>query len=437
MTNEQPTIDDILARVKTYLKSELDAVNPTEQNSLVFSLCVAMANLSNDLNSEIYLDVIPNSFPQTAKSEADITKFSSWKNVRRVQASSASGKITAFGTVGTVIPAGSDLGVNNITYKTQSNAEINTDIIGITSATCNGKTVTITTVSNHNFASNIPVEIAGITPIEYNGTYVISASDDNAFTYSVPNTIESAGSGALMQASADIAVLSIYGTTAGANTNLLSGDGLTFMDSIEGLNNTAYVQFSNIAGGVDLEPFPTWQARIIERFRNPITVFNANNIKLQACKIVGVTKVWVRECTPTVGNVTVYFIRGNDTNIIPDANECLRVKAKILELRNVKDSGDDVFVLAPTATNTPITISNLIPNTVAMKTAVKNALTAVFQDFGEEGAVLKVQKLKTAISASFDPETGVAIEDFTLVAPTADIGCDIGVLPTLGTVTFA
>jgi hypothetical protein len=97
-------------------------------------------------------------------------------------------------------------------------------VININKIECNGKTVSVTTASKHNFASNIPVTIAGCVTENFNGTFPITATGENAFTYNIEETTtatENIGS-----ASATIAVLNLRSQSAGANTNLSNGDSL-------------------------------------------------------------------------------------------------------------------------------------------------------------------------------------------------------------------
>ena len=190
----------------------------------------------------------------------------------------------------------------------------------------------------------------------------------------------------------------------------------------------------------NIESFSSWKDKTVDRYRNPITAFNVEMIKQTLLAIAGITKVWVYEITPEVGQVTIYFIRGNDDTIIPDYNEIQTAKEAVLKLRTVKDDPDDVFVLAPTQKVVNFTFSNVVPNTSTMKQAIKNSLKQFFEDevdLGDDNyTTLTLKELNSAIGNSFDSETGAKLQDYTMSLPSSNISLNFGELPVLGDVTF-
>ena len=430
-----PEIEEIISRCKTYIKSELLTANPTDQNSVIYSLIVALANLSNDNNKQILLDILPNVFPQYCKSESALSNFATLKNVPKTLATVSSGKVTIQGDEDTVIPLGTEFVANSIEYKTQASVQISNETITLSSLSVNGTLVTATTASSHNFASNLTITIAGATHSALNGSFVITSTGLNTFTYSIESTLTATETSGLT-ASGNIAVLSIKSQTTGSDTNLENGDAVAIVNAISGLNANAYVQFSGVSGGTVDESFEEWQKNVVDRYQNPITYFNENNIKTTAKSVSGVTKVWVYPITPSVGQVTVYFIRGNDDDIIPDVNEVEKVATKIKALRTVKDDPDDVFVYAPTPVTVNFTFSSISPNTPTMKDAIRNAIKQLFEDNVDLGVNLTSRDYNNAIGNSFDLETGTKLQSYTLTNPTGDITIASGRLPVLGTITF-
>lgn len=130
------------------------------------------------------------------------------------------------------------------------------------------------------------------------------------------------------------------------------------------------------------------------------------------------------------------FVRDNDTNIIPDTNEILKVKNAISELRTVKDDSADIFVYAPTPKEINFTFSEIYPNTPTMKTAIENSIKQLFEDNTDLGIDLSLDKIKSAIQNSFDLETGKQLDYYTLDEPDTDIVCSENELPVLGTINF-
>lgn len=432
-----PSIEEIIDREKTYVKEVLNSLNPTDQNTFLYSLLVAMANLSNDNNMQLKIDIIPNSFVTTCKTEEALQPFADVKSVPKNLATISSGKAVISGIAGTVIPIGTNFIANDVKYRQGATVEIAEQSIEISSISANGKTVTVETASNHNFASNIPITISGCDTEAFNGTFsTVTVTGEDKFTYSIEDTV-TATETSIGTATATIAVLNLRSQTYGANTELKNGDSLAIDGQIAGVNNNAYTMYSGISGGTDDEAFEEWKDRVVYRYQHPITYFNKANIITAVKAISGNTRVWVKECTPTVGQVTVYFVRDNDANIIPDSNEIAKAKEAVVALRTVKDSDSDVFVYAPTAKTVNFNISNVVPNTATMKTAIENNIKQFFDDNVDLEATLSLDKIKSAIQSSFDMETGKQLDTYTLSTPSADIVCSTGELPVLGTITFS
>ena len=430
-----PSVNEIIDRCKTYVKGELEQVNATDQNSVLYSLIVALANLSNDCNKQIQLDILPNVFPQYCKSEESLSNHAYIKNVPRTTATPASGKATIQGEKGSVIPLGFVLLANGVQYKTENSIEIQQESIAINSISVNGTLVRVETASNHNFASGLTVTISGAENEVLNGDFLIAVTGLNSFTYSIQQELQADETEDLF-ASANIAVLNIKSTTTGQNTNLSNGDALALNEAIEGVSANAFVQFSGVSGGTNVQDFSSWKDNVVNRYRNPITSFNENNIKQTVLSISGVTRCWVFPTTPEVGQCTVVFIRGNDEDIIPDVHEIDVVKKAVLDLRTVKDDNEDIFVFAPTKKVIDFTFSEIYPNTPTMKTAIENSLKQLFEDEIDLGVNLNEIDYLTAIKSSFDMETGSKLSSFTLSNPEGDIEIGTYEYPVLGTITF-
>lgn len=435
MAYNPPNTQEIIDRLKTYVKSVLGELNPTDQNSFIYSLIVAMANLSNDNNLQLKLDIIPNSFVSTVKNEEALQPFAELKNLPKKLATISEGKCVISGEQNAVIPIGTNFVANNVVYKTTQSVSVNNQSISISNITCNGKTVTVTTASNHNFASNIPVTIAGCSTANFNGTFPVVVIDFDKFTYQISTTTTATETNT-GTASATIAVLTVRSQSTGLDTQLFNGDSLAIEEQIPEVSDSAYTMFSDISGGTDDESYEEWKERIVYRYQNPITYFNVANIVTTARTVEGVTRVWVKEMTPIIGQVTVYFVRDNDTDIIPDANEIEEVETKIKALRTVKDDPADIFVYAPTPKTIDFTFNGINPDTPTMRTAIKNSIQQLFTDNVELETSLSLDKIKSAIQYSYDLESGKQLDTYTLLSPSADVTVNTGELAIMGTVTF-
>src|SRR5262249_29104916 len=68
----------------------------------------------------------------------------------------------------------------------------NVDTYGITSASETGTTVTITTSTAHDFVVGQQVDIAGISPSGYDGTFTVTGVSGSTFTYTAASGLGSA-----------------------------------------------------------------------------------------------------------------------------------------------------------------------------------------------------------------------------------------------------
>jgi len=136
-----------------------------------------------------------------------------------------------------------------------------------------------------------------------------------------------------------------------------------------------------------------------------------------------------------LGQVRVFFVRDNDTSIFPSAGEIADVYSKILEIKPSTMSASDVIVDAPTAVTVNFTFSAITPNTAAMQTAIKSALTDYFNSSANLATDMRAIDYNSVINSVVD-SGGNQLQSFTLTSPTADISVGISELAVLGTVTF-
>jgi uncharacterized phage protein gp47/JayE len=196
------------------------------------------------------------------------------------------------------------------------------------------------------------------------------------------------------------------------------------------------VQFSEIGGGTDLESEDDLRIRVIGRYANPVSTFNVAAIEKQIKEVSGITRVFVEEVTPTAGEVTIYFTRDNDADIIPSSGEVDTAKNKVLEIKPAHVADGDVIVAAPTGVTVPFTFTGLSPNTSTMQAAITANLQALFRDDTIVGEDLLRISYEGAIFQTIDPNTGDGVVSFTLSTPTTDVSITSGELPVLGNITY-
>ena len=96
-----------------------------------------------------------------------------------------------------------------------------------------------------------------------------------------------------------------------------------------------------IGGGTDQETEESLRARMLGRIQNPVAHFNVAAITEKAKVIPGVTRVFVQEVTPAIGQVTTYFMRDNEISPIPTGSEVTKVKDSILEIKPANTASTD------------------------------------------------------------------------------------------------
>lgn len=443
-----PTLESLIETARAEFRRQLPNVDPTVFGSWARGFidgCGAMAHalgfLVRDLEQEL--------FPQTATGEF-LDRWGAYEDLPRNPATGASGFISLNGTVAAVINAGEQFtGSNNVVYSVLSPAAVETVTLLLTSLTRSGATATAVTPTPHRLATGMSMTVSGAVETEYNGTFPVTVTGPNSYTYQVTGTPTTPATGTITETS-NFASLNIQAVTTGPGTNMLAG--ATLNVSLPDLDSLAYVQFSGVGGGADLEQDDAYRDRIIESRSNISGVFTEDQIKIAARTVPGNTRVFVKRpvtalgsgtqglpsYSPAAGQVVVIIVRDNDANIIPTQAVLDQTKAVIIADGKLPahTRADDVFVLAPVAQVVDFVFSAILPNTETMKTAIRNQLIAFFQDSVTFEEDIPAPSYQGAIQNTRDTVTGERLQSFTLSSPTAAIVVADGNIPILGTVTF-
>ena len=427
-----PSLEQIKSRTRSDLSqtTELDA---TIRRSFLRSLADALSSRSFDLNKTIQ-QLVGQLFPQTS-SGAFLRRYGDYQGLPPLEATGSSGKTTITGTVGTSLLAGVKFTSDDVILSLVSAVTISNISVSVSSITRIGTTATVVTAGNHNLATGITTTISGAVETGYNGSFVVTVIDLTSFTYKVTGAPSTPATGTILTAF-DGALADLLSDDFGDSQNLSAGGKVTLSTPVIGISTTSFVGPTGITGGTDAEIDRDYSSRILDARANPASLFNVGQIKLEAKKINGVTRVFVKQATPLAGQVEVYFLRDNDVPINPDANEILDVKTQLLTIKPAFMADADLFVLSPALATTAFTFSSILPNTSSMRAAISASLDAFFaEDVIFEAAVTQ-DAYRAAIQTSLD-SSGNALESFTLTTPSTDISVGVGEIAALGTVTFA
>ncbi len=438
MSIEYPSdINEVASRARTDAKSALPDSNPFQvRNSFLNAIIVALAGRSFDIYNQIRA-LQDEAFPDTAEGEF-LERWGTYKDIGRNPASQSSGLCVVTGVSGTTIPVGTLLiaGDTEVQYATSQEETINEITIISDIITRSGQTATFTSIGEHHYASGMSVVIAGANDPAYNGTFSIVVTGLTTFTYTVVGSPPTPDPSLSSNSTTTMASVEVASVTFGSETNLINGSVISFVTPVPGADNQALVQFEGLTGGEDLESDDDLRERILERYRNPISNFNAAQIETQAKEVSGVTRVFIEEITPSVGQVTIYFTRDNDDSIIPDGDEVAAVKDKILEIKPAHVDPDDVIVLAPSAVVVNFVFNSIAPDTPTMRDAVTASLAESFRDNSVVGENFLQVAYDSAVWETVDPETGDKITNFSINQPPGDVSVNTNELAILGTVTF-
>lgn len=220
-------------------------------------------------------------------------------------------------------------------------------------------------------------------------------------------------------------VIAVEAVVAGEAGNLASGAPLSLVSPVDGVQTQGVS--GTISGGSDQELLEDYRSRILLRIRETPQGGCANDYVQWALEVDGVTRAWCYPEELGEGTVTVRFVRDDDADLIPDANEVATVAAHIKTLCPVTAH---VAAVAPIAAPLVFQISGLSPSTSTVRSAVETSLRALLVAEAEPGETLLLSHIREAIS------TAAGEYNHVLVSPAADVTHSTGLLATFGGITW-
>lgn len=423
---------EVVDRQKSDVKSELEFSNPWLNNSFISDIPTGLGNRVFDYYFQLEQS-IKERFPNTATGEY-LQMWADLKNMIPISAAPASGFLTMTGVVGSPIATGEVYKIDSLEYTVDADVSILANVLTVSLLNATGTVATCITDDDHGLATGLSVTIAGANEAAWNDVWTdITVTGDKSFTFTVPLGIVSPATGTIT-CSFDGVTASVTCSANGDGTNQDGGVQLTAEGSVAGVDDIATVQFNGLQGGNDEETTEAYQERIVERWRNPQTPFNPATIEATIKAISGNTRVWVHRVTPVIGAVTAYFVRDGDADIIPSTSEEDTAKAAIEEIIPGNTDPVEVYIVGPEAVPIDISITNIVPDSLTMRQAVSNTISAFYRGGIAEGEDHEVDKLKSAIFQTYDVTQQRAISSFVLNSPTSDTAIAQGQLATEGTV---
>ncbi len=431
-----PSQEQIVARMRADVAAILPGSDPTLENSLLDAIVASAGSRISDL----YLDLnrlLNELFPQTATAEF-LDFFGEIFGVDRLPATAADGTAVFNGTLATAIPISTEFsGADGVLYVSSIGVNVSALNLSVTGLTRVGTTATAVFASAHGLATGLSVIISGAIETEYNGTVVITVTTATEFEYAVAGSPSTPATGTIVL-DADIATVPLDAVETGVDGNRASGATITPTTTIVGLITPGFVDFFGLTGGADIEVDDNYRDRIILERSSLEALFNSAQIEQEAKTVAGVTRVLVKNITPSFGQVTILFVRDDDiSTIIPDTGEIADVKTAILAIKPAHTADDDVIVTAPTPITADFTFTALSPDTAEMRNAITSNLTAFFREQVTFEETVEQGEYESVIFTTIDPTTGKKVESFVLSSPVGDIVVTTDEIAVLGTVVYS
>jgi len=430
-----PDYKTIIDRVRLDVSSLIPDLNPANLfGSFIRAITDSCGGRHYD--NVLLLQQLENEqFPETCSGDA-LERWAGYEGIVRHGGNVATGKITITGTVGKSIGVGVGYRSESNNVYTVTDGGTIAQVVSSITITRVGNLATAVTSTDHELSSEVTLFIDGAVETEYNGSHVITVTDDDKFTFEVLGAPATPATGTIT-ATGDYVGVTLESQDTGTGVNVIAGLKMSLIITQAGINTDAYTQFGAIAGGTGAESNPALYLRVLSSRSNPVANFSVGAITKACLDVSGVTRVLVKRITPAVGDVTVLFVRdGDEGSIIPDASELLTVKTRLIEDLPAQSAEADLYVLAPTPVTTNYTFSAIYPNTPSMQDAINANLEAFYRDKVTFDTDVSEDAYSSAIIGTIDPTNGDILNSFTLTSPSGDVSVSSNEIGVIGTVTM-
>lgn len=438
--NLPESAQELKAQNRADIQNQIPESDPFVEQNWVTAVSDSNANRQFDFFQQIPI-LRGQMFWDTATGDS----LNRWANIwvgAPNAATQSNGNVMATGTLGSPIAAGKQLtSSDGSTYEVTAGVVISTTVVSVTTLTSVGTTATFVLASDQPLANNVLITVAGANETEYNGTFTPTMLDTDTGTYTFAGSGTSPATGTIT-ITFTAAVVPVISIDFGQDVNQDANATLTFTSTIAGVDSQTSVDQGELGGGTDEESETDYRDRMLERVRGYLAFFSVDTIKVFIRDTVaGVTKVWVFDPDDPQGGdpgqTIIYFIRGNDDDIIPSGSEVQDVKDVMDAVQKPAHMASaDLIVNAPTPITTNFVFSAISPDTTTMRSAIEANLAAYMLDETGVGEAVTEDQYRSVIQSTFDTETGAELSTFTLSAPAGDLGGNAGELVVLGTVTY-
>jgi hypothetical protein len=456
-----PTSTDIDTQGRSFVRAEISELSAiARKGSFVSGMVTAFFLSVHGLYRAFkrFADFEP--WPQTASE--GFFEIGWWLDItglNRNQPSAAQGYCVITGTSGSIIASGATLTSGGKSYTTDSAATVATQALAGTSSGPSQYLGRFMTASSHNLASGMTLTFSGCVDASLNGSFVIRVVDATTIEYDLTTPLTGVPVEPNPVAVGAWGNVRITATETGPNSNLTSGAAVTISSPADGLDADALVTFDGLADGSALESLESWRARVLQGLATDFGTFSADEIRIVAKTVPGVTRVFVRKPVrwtdwqdesqvqngvivstgyPIEGRTRIAFLRDDDADPIPSAAEVEQVRAKIhSDLLPAHVLPEDCEVLAPERYSLQVRFISISPDTPGMRKSIRNHLLEFLVAKASWGGVLQIDDIRCAIREAYDEDTGQGLERYELDTPTLDIALPVDAYPVLASIQWS
>ncbi len=220
--------------------------------------------------------------------------------------------------------------------------------------------------------------------------------------------------------------LAVVALEEGSELNCEAGDILTFAQPIAGVEES--LEVISVSGGAEVESSSSLLARYQLYLQEPPHAGIEDDYVSWATSVTGITRAYVSAGEMGVGTVTIRVLNdGNDNCLATEQaqTDCLEYLETVRPI-TVKR----IFVVTPTPKPITFQISDLSPDTEAVKTAIKAELSDLIFRKAEPNGTILISHVREAISSATQEE------DHVLVSPLENITSDTNEIITFGDVEW-
>jgi len=434
MLNLPDNAKQVRDRIKADIRSYLPIANPFIAGEWLGTLADAFAERVYSFYHSIN-QLITELFPDTTS--LYIERWASIYNLSRKAGDSSTGVWYYTGSVFPtgLIPAGTSLtDSNGNLYETTASSGLRLTVVQPATWTRSGDLFTVT-YNDHYLPTGADCNFAFSSYSQLDGVRQVTTTGVNTFTVTAPltGTVPASGTTLVGFSSNEVTIRSI---STGKATNLAAFTGLSLTAGVAGITNLGMVGPLGLSGGSDQESNADLRKRLLDRLRKPVANFNVAQIETVALAVTSITRVYVKEITPNIGQVTIYPLVDGSTPPIPSTTKIDEVKQAVLAIKPADTSDNDVIVAQAATVSVAVTLTALTPNTANMKSSITQNLTQLFETQAAPGEVLTLDDIRSAINSTIDTSTGDGVTSFTMTVPAADVTPAPNQLPILGTTTY-